>query len=187
MHTKRITALVVVALMLMIAGLIAGLIGSGRVPNPLKIPIVKQSKLFDVAPFVTQIEFTSPDAIHSVLLLGHSNQVAIESLSAAKIVLSNKNGRFELPLNKTTMTPCNWLDRFSINGFLLSDPQSASWDWTKTLGSGSTNLLVVTNIPAGASIWLSYTRPYGWDLPLIGRRNRRLPEVRPSTAVKNGL
>jgi len=169
MHTKRIPALIAVALTLAVIGLIAG----GLVPNPLKIHIVRQSKLLDVSRVVTQIEFTCPDAIHNVLLLGYSNQVAIESLAAGKIIISNKNGQFELPLNERTVTPCNWLDRFSMSGFLLSNPQSASWDWVRTLASGSTNLLVVTNLPPGTSIWLSYTRPYGWDLPLIGRRHQK--------------
>ncbi len=159
------------------AVLLLGLTFRHRIQNPLKMPIVKRSKLSDISNAVTEIKFSYPEAIHSVLVLGYSNQVPIESFAGGKIIVSNKNGRFELLLDQKTMTPCNWLDRFFLNGFLLSDPNAGSWDWNDILTCGSTNLLIITNVPAGGSIWLSYTRPLAWDLPLIGKRSKQSLEV----------
>jgi len=170
MHRKVIISLVVMA---GLAISIMWLINHHVIQNPLRIPMRKLSKLSDISNVVTEVRFSYPEAIHSVLVLGYSNQVPIESFADGKIIVSNKNGRFELLLNQKTMTPCSWLDRFSLHGFLLSDPNSGSWDWNDILTSGSTNLLIITNAPVGGGIWLSYTRPSGWDLPLIGKRSKQ--------------
>jgi hypothetical protein len=171
MHRKIVISLATVGLFL----LVLWLTSSHRIheiQNPLKIPRVGQSKISEISNAAMEIAFTCPDAIQTVLVLGYSNQVPVTAFANGKITVSNKNGKFELLLNQDTVTPCNWLERYSLNGFLLSDPNSGAWNWKNTIISGSRNSLIITNIPTGGSIWLFHTHPSGWDLPWVHKPSK---------------
>lgn len=171
MHRKVIVGLLVVGLFLSVSWLI--LTKGLRIQNPFKIPIVSQLKLSEISNTVTEVKFASPQAIQTVLVLGFSNQIPISSFADGRIIISNNSGTSELLLNERTMTPCNWLQKFSLNGYLLSDPNSGGWNWKNTLISGNTNLLIITNIPTGCSIWLFHTRPSAWDSPWARERSTK--------------
>lgn len=141
-------------------------------PNPLKIPKIKQVKLLDLTNGFGRVEFTFPKSVRSTILLGHSNPLSNESLLAGKLILSNRNGSVELLFDKASLTSCNWLEKHSLGGYLLSNPNSGDWNWNDILTSDGTNVLVATNLPAGTSLWLSYTRPSGWDIPFIGKPSK---------------
>jgi hypothetical protein len=171
MHRKIVISLAIFGFLLSVLWLTTSL-RFHEIQNPLKVPKIGQLRISEISNVVTEIEFTCPDAIQTVLVIGYSNQVPVTSFTDGKITVSNKNGKFELLLDQHTVTPCNWLENYSLNGFLLSDPISGTWNWKNTIISGSTNLLIITNVPTGGSIWLFHTRPSGWDLPWIHKSSK---------------
>jgi hypothetical protein len=143
---------------------------AGGPQNPLEVPIVKQLKLVDLTNVTTEVLFVCPESSQCVLLFGYPSGVSGKPPVGGRLTVSNEDSRAEMTLTPDKVTECNWLQRFSLAGFLVADPNSGSWNWGSTLRYGSTNLLTISGVPTnGGSVWLSYTRPSGWDMPYIRR------------------
>jgi hypothetical protein len=140
-----------------------------RVQNPFKVPIVKLSTIMEVTNEYSETSFIFPKSSRCTLLVGYPKGMPIGSLVGAELLIRNRNGNFKILLKKDTLTECNWLDRFSERGFLVSAPDG-SWNWNGVFAYEQTNLLIVTNLPQGSSIWISYERPSGWNIPFMGRK-----------------
>jgi hypothetical protein len=154
----------VAAVLLIGLALCLWILGGHTVQNPFEVPIVTLAKLSEITNSSMEIKFTYPKANQCSLLLGYPGGLPIKLMSQSTISVYSEDGNVSVPLDETNIVKCNWLDRFALSGCLISQPGSSSWDWNKKFRGQSTNFLVLSNIPMGGSVWLSYTRPSGWNL-----------------------
>jgi len=169
MHlTKRLAVVLISGLAL------ALIIIFGRtVQNPFKVPVVKLVKLMETKHGAAEVSFTCPECIQCTLLLGSSNAIPASLIDGGKITIINKTGRVDVILRADGISECNWLNRFNLNGLLLALSNSSNWNWKSAFVLGGTNSLMVTNLQQECSVWLSYERPSGWNVPLFGKSRER--------------
>jgi len=139
------------------------------IQNPFKVPVVKLVKLTETQHGAAEVSFTCPECIQCTLLLGSSNGIPASLIDGGKITIINKKGRADIILHADGISECNWLNRFNLNGLLLAPSNSSNWNWKSAFVLGGTNSLMVTNLQQECSVWLSYERPSGWNVPLFGK------------------
>jgi hypothetical protein len=162
---KFLNKLFTVLLAFLAAGL-AVLLGWHGCQSPLRVPILHNDKLLDVQERRESTQVTWPKSDRVIMVIGLSNagdgQTQADLAGSVTIERAGTN-ILTLRMTPETLVRCNWLEKYGLAAFIIEDPARADKRGL-TLEPGVEYSLRIDGAPRGASLWLHYIRPLGWDL-----------------------